>query len=278
MKQEPAINRYFRSTDLEFVTGFHHRKVGPYCGFHRHSAFEIVYHIRGDGSTELRGGRLIQYNEGAVIIYPPEVDHNQKSNVPAEDICVHFYAPAPQPALFNHSFHIPEVVDHHLRDEFLELSSGYTPFTDEAQIHFNHRITALVSGLLLLLPDNRPKSAEEKVVDYADKAAEILRRRFGSLGRLESVAEEIGISYDYLRHLFRERYRTNLKQYLLDIQLSRAKDLLLRTVFPLKTVAELSGFSSDRYFCTCFKLRIGCTPDQFRRKNRAVVQKQVDGT
>ena len=85
----------------------------------------------------------------------------------------------------------------------------------------------------------------------------------------EELAKCLGISEVYLRKQFQTHYRVTPKQYILDIRIRKAKQLLIDTPFAIAAIAEECGFSSAYHFCRCFKQRTGKTPTQYASANRS---------
>lgn len=77
------------------------------------------------------------------------------------------------------------------------------------------------------------------------------------------LASQIDISEVYLRKLFLTHYNRTPKQYILDIRLQKAKQLLTDTPFSVTAIAEECGFSSVFHFCRAFKQKVGMTPTEF---------------
>lgn len=84
----------------------------------------------------------------------------------------------------------------------------------------------------------------------------------------EQLAKEVGFSEVYLRKLFLKHYNTTPKQYILDIRLQKAKQLLTDTPFSVTAIAEECGFSSVFHFCRVFKQKTGMTPTSFSQRYR----------
>jgi LacI family transcriptional regulator len=55
------------------------------------------------------------------------------------------------------------------------------------------------------------------------------------------------------------------------VQVAKVRQLLLETDFPLKKIAELTGFEHVEYMYVVFKRLIGDSPGSFRRKNKSGV-------
>lgn len=84
------------------------------------------------------------------------------------------------------------------------------------------------------------------------------------------LARNNGISEVYLRKLFSAHYNITPKQYILEIRIRKAKQLLRDTPFSVATIAEECGFSSVYHFCRSFKQRTGLTPTQYAENNKVL--------
>lgn len=82
------------------------------------------------------------------------------------------------------------------------------------------------------------------------------------------LAEQCHISEVYLRKLFAEKYGMTPKQFIIDIRLNKAKQLLSEGKLRIFDVAEQCGFSSPYHFCRTFKEHVGVTPSDYAQNNR----------
>jgi len=80
-----------------------------------------------------------------------------------------------------------------------------------------------------------------------------------------ALASELGMSYSRFRSLFKSQTGTAPHQYLLDIRINKAKELLADTRLTVSEIAEQLGFASVYYFSRLFKNRSGMTPTQYRK-------------
>lgn len=81
------------------------------------------------------------------------------------------------------------------------------------------------------------------------------------------LAKQLGISEVYLRKLFAAYCQKTPKQYILDIRLKKAKQLLSDTAITVTSVSEECGFSSLYHFCRVFKNKTGMTPTEYANLN-----------
>lgn len=84
------------------------------------------------------------------------------------------------------------------------------------------------------------------------------------------LARQLGISEVYLRKLFSAHYNITPKQYILNIRIRKAKQMLRDTPFTVVAIAEECGFSSVYHFCRAFKQRTGLTPTQYAVNSRVL--------
>ena len=82
------------------------------------------------------------------------------------------------------------------------------------------------------------------------------------------LARQVDISEVYLRKLFAVHLNTTPKQYILDIRIRKAKQLLADPTLSVTAIAEACGFSSLYHFCRIFKEKTGMTPTQFELQSR----------
>ena len=82
------------------------------------------------------------------------------------------------------------------------------------------------------------------------------------------LAKKSNISEVYFRKIFTETYKTTPKQFIVDIRINKAKQLLSDGFSKVGTVAEQCGFSNQYHFCRLFKEKTGLTPTEYAKQNR----------
>jgi AraC-like DNA-binding protein len=255
-----------RATPPKFVCAWSQEITLRPCPMHDHDVIELVYHPSGRGVTQLANGTSLAYSEGGVVLYSAQVKHDQKASQPGADVCVHVQVSKRVAALFPSATYYPPVSDPYVGEEFWSLSRT-PPQPDEALgAVLDLRVTALL--LRLHIAENLREQALDPQTAYLQKARQYLQEYFATVPNAAVVAEHVGVSEDYLRHLFREREGTTLNQVLTRIRIERAKELLRHSRLPLKAVAELCGFQNERYFCTRFAAFAGLTPGKVRNQPR----------
>jgi transcriptional regulator GlxA family with amidase domain len=86
---------------------------------------------------------------------------------------------------------------------------------------------------------------------------------------LESLAGLANLSVSRYSELFRTHTGMSPIQYVLNVRLSAAQNLLLNSDLPVGTIADHLGFNSLQYFSRIFRRHIGTSPSEYRSESRA---------
>jgi AraC-like DNA-binding protein len=122
---------------------------------------------------------------------------------------------------------------------------------------------AALSGLgEALEEEGSPAEAEPRLIG---RARRIIGDRVGdSTLSVASLAKALSCSADYLSHSFRNRTGRRLVDYIHELRMERASDLLLSTELSSKEIAWACGFSNHSYFIRVFRRRYAASPLEFR--------------
>lgn len=82
---------------------------------------------------------------------------------------------------------------------------------------------------------------------------------------LVKVANEIHITPPYLSNLFKDKTGKNFTEYLLELRMEKAKEMLEVTQMRVQQIAEEIGYLSPHYFSSSFKKYTGKTPLEYRK-------------
>lgn len=82
---------------------------------------------------------------------------------------------------------------------------------------------------------------------------------------LEQVASIVGLSPSYFSFLFKRETGSGFLEYLTEVRIDRAKELLRTTHLTVARIAVESGYSDTKYFTRLFKRIAGVKPSEFRK-------------
>ncbi len=259
---------------LEYATGWLSSvHAGHHCPMHKHATVEIVYHASIHGKSDIDKDKTIDFQQGSVTIYPANLWHDQLSETEGEDYCVHLKSDHPTLKLIDHPIHISFLADAYTQRELRELAMLTTPQNQMDLICVNHRTHALFTRLLQIATSKEQSpdtiSNAEK---YAEQAYEFISRQFRKIRTLDDVAQHVGVSQDYLRHIFQEQYDVRMTDHLTSSRIEHAKGLLVYSTLSAKAIGIQCGFKTARHFSSIFNKHVGMSPIAYRK----AMQRQSD--
>ena len=82
---------------------------------------------------------------------------------------------------------------------------------------------------------------------------------------VSQLAERVHLSKNAFTIKFKKMFNKTPGEFLISYRLTKAKNLIQYTDWPLSTIAEQTGFYDVSHFVKTFKAREGITPDDYRR-------------
>ncbi len=92
---------------------------------------------------------------------------------------------------------------------------------------------------------------------------------------LDSVSAILNLSSAYFSTLFKRTFQVNFLDYLTELRMDAAKELLADPLRSTAEVASMVGYESANYFTRAFKKKVGMTPTDYRR---SAARGQAGGT
>lgn len=83
---------------------------------------------------------------------------------------------------------------------------------------------------------------------------------------LDSVSAMLNLSASYFSALFKRTFQVNFLDYLTELRMDAAKELLRDPLRSTAEVANMVGYESANYFTRAFKKKVGMTPTDYRRR------------
>ncbi|KQO08459.1 AraC family transcriptional regulator [Paenibacillus sp. Leaf72] len=111
------------------------------------------------------------------------------------------------------------------------------------------------------------------VPDIAAQASRYLDEHYGEAVTLALLSELLHCSPRQLQRLFKVRYQAGPIDYLIQVRMQKARELLLGTDASLKDIAAAVGYPDSYYFSRIFKKHVGSSPSSFKR-----AREQVEGS
>lgn len=249
----------------------HHRLQQP-TPMHSHSCVEIVVVVSGNAVQTIGGIRRKIYAGVTTIINPgcthmfDEVNALELYNVSCsanlfEQFGGRMIFLKGREELFSNRqpfslFLLPGLVFCDIR-HLLELM--FEKYTAEDNPKKQPLLRSLFSFLLVLLIQSyRPEVNTGRF--SIEELAAFLDAEYARGITLKELADKTGMSVNTLLKKFRTRLGTTPIQYLLDVRMKHAKEMLDDPRFSIKQIAEACGFYDSNYFIKQYRKRFGHSP------------------
>lgn len=146
----------------------------------------------------------------------------------------------------------------------LELECASTDPVDDLYVE------TLTLAFLLRLSHLERKPPEPRVrgglaAYQLRRVTDYLRDRLAEGATLQDLADLAGLSRSYFSSAFRQSTGMSPHQWLLQARISKAKEYLLATDFPVAHIALAVGFSDQAHFTRTFSRVVGASPVLWRR-------------
>ena len=126
----------------------------------------------------------------------------------------------------------------------------------------NHLLTALAMEVTESVLSNGSQS--EQVDQKFIEIMEWLRLNYNQNMTLFEVAEKFNYNASYLARRFKDCIGIGPKQFILQIRLTKAKELLINSNLTIKEVSFEVGFEDEKHFMKLFKEKEMISPTQYR--------------
>jgi AraC-like DNA-binding protein len=160
--------------------------------------------------------------------------------------------------LFFNVNHLKHHLDRGLQDELLINEYLHHCLINYFQI-FNEEIFQKAQRLNFL-----SKSTKIEILRRLNLAKEYLYSNYNTNVSLDELAEYACLSVTHLLRTFRQAFHQTPHQFLVQIRLQRAKDLLKNTDYPVNEIVNMIGFDCPSSFIRLFKDRFQTTPLKYR--------------
>lgn len=95
---------------------------------------------------------------------------------------------------------------------------------------------------------------------------EYLEEHYAEKITLDMLAERFYINKYYLTRIFKEQFGVSINNYLLQVRITRAKQLLRFSEYSIEKIGQQCGMNDANYFSRMFKKMEGIAPGEYRKQ------------
>ena len=161
---------------------------------------------------------------------------------------------------------IKYIDQYNLSDELLQINTLYSLYHigdfqnwDDA---FNY-IKKVAENIFELLSSK--KADKNELIVKTIK--EYINNNISESLTLAKISEIVCYNKSYVSRMFKQVSGMGLSEYINQIRLEKAKELLVTTNIPIQSIATKTGFDTSQYFSSVFKKALGLSPKEFRSIN-----------
>lgn len=126
-------------------------------------------------------------------------------------------------------------------------------------------ISGRIYSLLCDISSVSERSAQDDKLISINNAKQYMKEHLGECLTVSSMAKAAHLSPSYFSKLFKEATGSSPYDFLLNLRLEKAKELLHQTNLSVSEIAYQTGFNSDANFIYFFKKETNISPLKFRK-------------
>lgn len=86
----------------------------------------------------------------------------------------------------------------------------------------------------------------------------------------DSLEEKFDCNFDYMNRLFRQNVGKTIFQYLVEVRIAHARELLAASSMRVSQISEKVGFADESYFSKVFKRHTGVSPSNYMKNGTGI--------
>lgn len=278
---------YNKVYNFDIVNAFTFYKAGQFitAGGWKHKEivnpgdYEFIIVIKGTIYVEIEGIRFSVKKHECLLI-PPYTRHfgYLGADPDSTHYWMHFF-PSGSVSFSQESFanthneadnyHMIQIPQHFKIPEFEKIVILNKQLLDGANVQSNSPLTTnfLISSIAIELANQYKKLQVPQIEKGSTKfelISEWIKIHSHEELTVSKISEHFEITPTYLTRLFKKYKHVTTNQYITQIKIQQAEELLLTTDKSVKEIAIELSFSNEKYFMRVFKNLQGITPTEFR--------------
>lgn len=169
-----------------------------------------------------------------------------------------------------------------LRQELQAIGIALEPLNEEFRLLLGRisdfstlqEVEAYVGKLIAQLQQLVVSRLGSKELLQIKQAKEYIEANYAQNITLDSISGLIYMNPSYFSTFFKKHTNQNYKQYLTEVRMKHARQMLLHTDLMVYEIAEKVGYNSARLFSDMFRKHFGQIPQQFRQSKGMAVYEE----
>lgn len=128
-----------------------------------------------------------------------------------------------------------------------------------------NRIKDLLKQNYMRVHENLEHFKQDHVHDPVQKAKAWIKENLSQKIAIKDISDQVYVNPTYLCEIFKKQTGQTVLDYITDVRLEKARELLVDTDHNVGTVSQLLGYQDTKYFSRLFKQKWGRLPSEFKK-------------
>lgn len=269
----PEILYAFKCDNKDFLDG----------KYHTHDFIEFSYILSGSVNYKIND-EIYRVKEKTLLVFNPGVYHKESLSKGEQTTELHIgfrnikIDGLPINYILKENFEVP-VEFKQYKDEVHKCCLEIIEEQETCEVGKELVLKSLIMKLIALFLKETNYVKNSKKIDrydfpFYDKSnvvkiiLEYFDNNYMKNISLDDIARNMYLSSVYISKVFKEQTGESPINYLINLRLEKAKNLLVSTESPIKSIAQAVGYTDAYYFSKLFKKYCGDSPCKFRAINK----------
>lgn len=242
------------------------------CRYAGRNDYQLIYICEGQCVVTLNGNVHIAYPGDCILYRPGEVqDYLLAKKAQPRTYWIHFNGDCCLELFNKLSLQGVNIIKTEQNREIEHLVSRVCQYYNLKIPNYEWICSGLMQSILALLSNEAHRADLPSAGKSTDKISELISRIkiVPNLNiTVSECADFCSMSKPHFSRVFKRTTGMSPVQFMLDIRIERAKELLDFTDMHIAEIAEASGFYDQNYFARTFKKITGVSPTQYRHADK----------
>lgn len=239
---------------------------------HYHNSYELYFLEQGYHNI-LINDSIHDVNIYDVALFKPNTFHKSLQKQNCARTCIYFTDLFLRLHFTERSIHsLLGCFDNNVislnKESFPKVKKLLTSLEKENIDSTENRIFIYLADILNILNENKNSPRAEHIPSAYTHFAPILSyisQNYNKIRSIEEISDTFYISKYHMCRIFKEHTGLTLIQYITNIKIQNACNMLINTDLSITEIGTACGFHSTMYFCKIFKQALAVTPSEFRK-------------
>lgn len=220
--------------------------------------FDLTFVLSGSMVYTADGETYLLKKNDAVFLRPGILRARSEGTEPVEYVSFNFHLCPGKDLPF--APYLPNCISGSIR----RLISAFPKSHLSDRYHAEEKAANMLNYILFELMDT---TAFPSTNEHISRIIHLVEDRLTEKLTLQDISREIGLTKEYISHIFKKEMNKTLTDYINERKMLLAKELIYAESMRLTDLSAYLGYENYSYFSTLFKRYFQVTPIQFKKES-----------